>query len=224
MPSFVVIGGGEVGARMARQLLRARAAGRLDRRHRRGGPRPVLRGVSLERARDASRSRTGTTGWPRTSAAGIPDAHLVPYHWAPHLLVDGWRARCGGPAATVRARRPARAPRACPSSAPPRPAIARCPTRPGRVRRCASSPRCARTPAAVATGAWPPTSSACPADPADESVVFRSLHLTYGVGTVPVREIHAARDRVLAAARGGDDGRSPSPPPATATRSPPRCG
>jgi hypothetical protein len=39
-------------------------------------------------------------------------------------------------------------------------------------------------------------------DPADEAIVLGSFHLSHGVGTIAVRDIHAARDRVLAAASG----------------------
>jgi hypothetical protein len=36
------------------------------------------------------------------------------------------------------------------------------------------------------------------ADGLDDPVVFRCLHLVWGVGTVPMREILSARDRVVA--------------------------
>ena len=36
-----------------------------------------------------------------------------------------------------------------------------------------------------------------PGEPLEGRIVFRCLHLVYGVGTVPVAAIHAARDRVL---------------------------
>ena len=40
-------------------------------------------------------------------------------------------------------------------------------------------------------------------EPFDEHVVFRCLHLVYGVGTTPVAEIVAARDRLVAGLRRG---------------------
>ncbi len=42
-----------------------------------------------------------------------------------------------------------------------------------------------------------------PGEGLDGRIVFRCLHLAYGVGTVPVRDIHAARDRMVAGARSG---------------------
>jgi hypothetical protein len=38
----------------------------------------------------------------------------------------------------------------------------------------------------------------------DDAVVFRSLHLVHGVGTIPVADIHAARRRVLALGGAGE--------------------
>src|SRR6187397_511036 len=83
VPSFIVIGGGEVGTRMVRQLLRARSAGRLD------------TDAIVVVDRDPS-CAAFALGAPVVSAAADwgewldahlaacdPDAHFVPYHWAP---------------------------------------------------------------------------------------------------------------------------------------------
>ena len=37
----------------------------------------------------------------------------------------------------------------------------------------------------------------------DGALVFRALHFVYGVGTIPVGEIQAARDRLLSLTSGG---------------------
>jgi hypothetical protein len=127
-----------------------------------------------------------------------PAAHLVPYHWAPHVLVD-WLAR-----QVERARGTTRRGGAVPRVGTP---VDRA-TREG------------DRALSYATWICPPTCiepSLCPhtrgpkdwslaADLGDSAggsdgfdrIVFRCLHLVWGVGTVPVGEILKARDRVLA--------------------------
>src|SRR5438105_244347 len=91
VPTFVVIGGGPIGAGSARQLLRARDAGRLS----------VDRILVVDR--DPGCAATALPApvavviddWTRWLAAhlnglGAHD-HLVPDHWAPHLLRE-WLA------------------------------------------------------------------------------------------------------------------------------------
>ena len=185
-PSFIVIGGGVDGARMVRQLLRARAAGRLETGAIvGGGPRSGVRGVVPRAARHHDGRPTGTSGWPRISGRGIRTLTSCPTTGRRTCSRRGWRGKCGGRAAPPSAAAPSLL-ASCRSSARPRPAIARFPTPPGPARRCASSPGCARTRAAFGTGALPPTSSAPPSgDAADESIVFRTIHLTYGVARFP---------------------------------------
>src|SRR5688572_10341193 len=91
VPAFVVIGGGDIGASYVRQLLRARAAGRLE----------TERIVVVDRNRGCAASTFGPpvdlevadwSAWlDRRLGDFGPDDHLVPYHCAPHLLRD-WLA------------------------------------------------------------------------------------------------------------------------------------
>jgi hypothetical protein len=117
VPTFVVIGGGTIGDVYVRQLLRAVDAGRLltdrilvvDR-----DPQCLAagRGVESVDGRPAVvLERASWSEWldARLAALG-PRDHLVPYHWAPHLLRD-WLARqmaasgaMTSPAATLPAR------------------------------------------------------------------------------------------------------------------------
>jgi ABC-type sugar transport system substrate-binding protein len=125
VPSFIVIGGGAVGARMAGQLMRARAAGRLE-----TGPIVVVdRDPACLASSLGPPVTAAAANWGEWLAAHLgawdPGGHLVPYHWAPHLLEE-WLVG-----------------------------------------------------------------------------VFRTMHFLYGVGTISVRDILAARDRVVDAARGG---------------------
>ena len=87
MPSVIVIGGGEVGAGQVRQLLRAVAAGRLQTDRILVVDRDA---ACRARAFDDPRVQVETAEWSQwldrnLSASGAGD-HLVPYHWAPHLL------------------------------------------------------------------------------------------------------------------------------------------
>src|SRR5688572_8569501 len=95
VPSLIVIGGGELGFGHVRQLLRAAAAARLDTDRIRvvdRDPSCMARGfrdprVAVETASwaDWLDEHLGNSG---------PDDHLVPHHWAPHLLLD-WLLRQG---------------------------------------------------------------------------------------------------------------------------------
>ena len=198
MASFAVIGGGEAGVFYVRQLLRAAAAGRLgverivvvDR-----DPRCAAGGLAPD-----ARVTLAVAEWSDWLDARLdalpPGAHLVPYHWAPHLLREwlerqvrghGGRAERGG---------------MVPSQGVPW------------ERELASGDRAL----SYATWVCPPTCiepAVCPhtrgpkdwslagelarrrPDDDAERVVFRALHLAYGVGTIPVSEILTARDRLL---------------------------
>jgi hypothetical protein len=204
VPAFVVIGGGDVGAGYARQLVRACAAGRLateeilvvDR-----DPRCAARGLQDPRLRFA------VVDWSEWLDAHLDerriDDHLVPYHWAPHLFSD-WLARQvrlhGGTAARA-------------GSVPDQDVPFQ--------RETAAGDRAL----SYATWTCPPTCiepALCPhtRGPKDwslaahlarprageafaERIVFRCLHLVWGVGTVPVREILDARDLLLAGLAAG---------------------
>jgi hypothetical protein len=202
VPTFIVIGGGDRGSGHVRQLLRAAAAARLDTDRIRVVDRDPL--CAARRWRDA-RVQVETAEWDawldlHLAAAG-PEDHLVPDHWAPHLLSD-WLGR-QAVRAGLRVRRAAPlAPRGLPfeadTSAGDRAlsyAAWTCPPR------CIEPARCPHT---RGPRDW---SLAADLDAADESgagrVVLRCLHLVYGVGTIPVAEILAARDRLIAGAAEG---------------------
>jgi hypothetical protein len=198
-PRFIVVSGAETGAGCARQLLRACAAGRLatdeivvvDR-----DPRCAARAL------DDPRLRFAVADWGEWLDAHLsscaPDEQLVPYHWAPHLLSE-WLARevrrAGGTA----------------GAGPPVPRQS-VPFE----RETAAGDRAL----SFATWSCPPTCiepGLCPhtrgprdwsladhlsrpvgADPLPDRIVFRCLHLVWGVGTIPVGDILAARDRLRA--------------------------
>jgi hypothetical protein len=199
VPAFVVIGGGDVGAGYARQLLRACEAGRLatdeivvvDR-----DP------ACAARALRDPRLRFAVADWDEWLDDHLDERraadHLVPYHWAPHLFSD-WLAR------EVR-RRGGQAARA--SGVP--------------VQGVPFERETGAGDRALSYATWtcPPTCiepALCPhtRGPKDWSlatrlelsgadddhsgrIVFRCLHLIWGVGTVPARDLLAARDRVCA--------------------------
>lgn len=203
VPSFVVIGGGEDGSRMVRQLRRACAAGRL-----------VTESiVVVDRDSSCAAFAQGAPVVPALAdwgdwlsahlGAWDPDGHLVPYHWAPHLLEDwlagevrkaGGRAE-RGPAPLARGlpfeRTTAAGDRALSYASWPCPPL------------CIEPALCPHT---RGVRDWSLAADLQHPSPA-EAVVFRCLHLVYGVGTIPVREIQAARDRVVAAAVGAGPAR-----------------
>lgn len=202
VPSFVVIGGGEVGAKTVRQLLRSRAAGAL-----------VTDAIFVVDRNPASPAFAGgapvvpvIADWSEWLGAHLatwdPDGHLVPYHWAPHLM-ERWLAaevdRAGGRAergGTLVARdlpferTTAAGDRALSYASWPCPPL------------CIEPALCPHTRGARDWSLATDLQRLSPGDPADESVVLRCVHLTYGVGTIPIRDIQAARERVVAAAAG----------------------
>ncbi|HVR70012.1 MAG TPA: hypothetical protein VMT87_04130 [Vicinamibacteria bacterium] len=199
VPSFIVIGGGELGAGHVRQLLRAAAAARLDTDRIRVVDRDP--GCAATRGRDP-RVQVENAEWgawldAHLAASGADD-HLVPHHWAPHLLYD-WlseQARQAG----LRVRRGARLPpRGLPfegdTSAGDRAlsyAAWMCP------------PLCIEPALCPHTRGPRDWSLAGDLETEGEAgaghIVLRCLHLVYGVGTIPVADILAARDRLIAGA------------------------
>jgi hypothetical protein len=205
VPRFILISGGQVGAGYLRQLLRAVAAGRLE------TPRidVVDRDASCRAApwADGERVCLHVEEWApwldRHLGAASPEDHLVPYHWAPHLLL-GWLEeevrRAGGAAArgsglaarglpyegdtTEGARALSYADWVCPPT-------------------CIEPALCPHTRGPREWSLHADLEATRAADAVDDRVVFRCLHLVYGVGTVPVRAILAARDALLSGLRGG---------------------
>lgn len=199
-----MISGGEAGAFYVRQLLRAVAAGKLE----------TDRIVVVDRDPACAARQYGDerlefavadwSEWLDRSLARLgADDHLVPYHWAPHLLVD-WLRRQAEQESLAASRGGAPLP------------VFELPferdTRDGdRALSYASWP-C--PPACIEPELCPHTRApkhwslaarlAAPPAGWDEALVFRSLHLVQGVGTIPVAEIHAALERLLALAQGGE--------------------
>jgi len=199
IPGFIVIGGGDVGGGYVRQLLRAVAADRLE------TDRIVVvdRDPACAASRyDDPRVRIEARDWSQWLDAHLdeagPDDHLVPYHWAPHLLLtwlEGQAARAG--ARTMRRTGPP--PRGLPYEATTTAgdralsyASWICPPT------CIEPALCPHTKGAKDWSLAADLEAPRPADAVDDRIVFRCLHLVYGVGTIPMADILAARDRLRA--------------------------
>ena len=195
VPAFVVIGGGPNGQYTVRQLLRAVSAGRLaterilvvDRD-------PGCAAASSSDPRVVFAAADWDDWLDEHLASLPPGAHVVPYHWAPHLF-SNWLARQAGRAGAIVSR----------GLAPPAPAGVP----------LARSTRDGDLALSYATWICPPTCiepALCPhtrggrdwslcADLENggggDAIVFRCLHLVFGVGTVPVAALLSAKDLVL---------------------------
>ena len=199
VPTFVVLSGGPIGSASVRQLLRASAAGRLrtdrivviDRD-------PSCSAAALRDSR-VELALADWTDWLGAHADEVgPLGHLVPYHWAPHVLVE-WLAgevarahgvaRRGGPVPPV----------GTPVDRPTRDgdralsyATWVCPPT------CIEPALCPHTRGAKDWSLAGDLARTADGEVLDERIVFRCLHLVWGVGTVPMSDLLAARDRVLA--------------------------
>jgi len=200
----VVPGGADIGAATVSRLLRAAACGRLE-------TELILvvdRDPSCLAARiDDPRVRFLRAEWAEGLDAVLddrgPDDHFVPYHWAPHLLSDwlvrevaraGGSARRGGdvPSHGVPVDRPTRdgdralsyATWICPPT-------------------CIEPALCPHTRGAKDWSLAGDLERAPDTDPFDGRIVFRCLHLVWGVGTVPMAAVKAARDRLRQGLREG---------------------
>jgi hypothetical protein len=199
VPGFVVIGGGEAGAAYVRQLLRASAAGRLV------TERIVVvdrdPACAAGRAGDA-RVRLDVADWSdwldaHLEGCGSED-HLVPYHWAPHLLRE-WLAH----------QLASRGGRVSPGPVPggrglPFESLTAAGDRALSYAAWTCPPFCiepALCPHTRGPKDWSLAAdleSPTAGDAVADRVVLACLHLVYGVGTIPLRAIRAARDRMLA--------------------------
>jgi len=201
VPRFIVVSGGEAGVFYVRQLLRAAAAGRLS----------TESIVVLDRdpacaaaqVRDA-RVQVVACDWGQwldeNLVAADPADHLVPYHWAPHLLL-GWLERALGEEGAAVARGGTLPPRGFPmerdTAAGDRAlsyATWICPAA------CIEPLLCPHTRGprdwSLAGDLEEPSGELDP-------VVFRCLHLVWGVGTIAVGQIQDARRRLLEGMKGG---------------------
>jgi hypothetical protein len=200
IPTVVVIGGGAVGATTVRQLLRARRASRLWTEAIVVVDRDPL--CAVARARPEAPVRVETADWSAWLDAGLerlgPEDHLVPYHWAPHLLLT-WLRREAARAGAVVEDGPSLPSRGLPYDAPTAGgdralSYASWPCPP----LCIEPRLCPHTRGPRDWSLAEDLLRVPPGAPFSEAVVFRCLHLVYGVGTVPVSAILEARDRVLA--------------------------
>lgn len=199
-----MISGGEAGAFYVRQLLRAAAAGRLE------TERIVV--VDRDAACAARRHRDPRLEFAVALWSDWLDAHLlalsaqdhlVPYHWAPHLLVDWLRGQA------LRASVPVeRGGESLPAFGLPFERETRDGDRALSYATWPCPPACIEPALCPHTRGPKHWSLAADLDQApaglDEAVVFRSVHLVHGVGTIPVGQIHAARRRLLDAGDGGE--------------------
>jgi hypothetical protein len=199
VPTLVVIGGGDVGERYVRQLLRARAAGRLET----GRIVVVDRDPACAaRVHADERLRFDVADWSEWLDANLDrcgaDDHVVPYHWAPHLFLDWLRrqVRRAGGVARSGGDWPARdtpyegatpsGDRALSYATWPCPPM------------CIEPALCPHTRGVRSWSLAADLATPRGGEPFDGHIVFRCLHLVYGVGTTPVAEILQARDRLLA--------------------------
>jgi hypothetical protein len=200
----VVVGGADIGAATTRRLLQAAEAGRLS----------TDRIVVVDRdARCAAASIRDprvalvTAEWSdwldENLGALSSDDHFVPYHWAPHLLSD-WLvrqvSRAGGSATRGGEVPPHGVPVERPTAAGDRAlsyATWVCPPT------CIEPELCPHTRGPKDWSLARDLETLRPGEALAGRIVFRCLHLVWGVGTVPVAAIHEARDRLLAGLRRG---------------------
>jgi hypothetical protein len=197
VPTFVVIGGGAIGAGSARQLLRACDAGRLETDRilvvdRDPGCAAKALPAPVEVVTD------DWSHWLAENVAGLGASdHLVPDHWAPHLLRQWLAGELRQRGAAVE-RADGLRDRPLPFTATTREgdqalsyAAWICPPR------CIEPDLCPHTRRPKDWSLADDLTRGAADEAWDAHVVFRCLHLVYGIGTVPVADILAARDLVI---------------------------
>jgi len=197
----VVIGGPEIHAGYVRRIFKAEAAGKFS----------FDRIVVVDRdpfcpaARLAGdRVRLEVASWNHWLGENLSRCHeadqLVPYHWAPHVLLD-WLAN------DLAARGVSLTRTADLGEPPALPPVSR-ETKAGDLALSYAEWLC--PPACIEPALCPHTrgakswSLATELAEAPRSFVFPCLHLAYGVGTIPVSTIFEVRDRLGEAFRRGD--------------------
>jgi hypothetical protein len=197
VPTFVVIGGGTIGAGSARQLLRACDAGRLQ----------TDRILVVDRDPGCAAKalpppvEVVTDEWAPWLARHLEERgesdHLVPDHWAPHLLREWLAGELRRRGATVE-RTGGLRDRSLPFAATTRDgdqalsyAAWLCPPR------CIEPELCPHTRGPKDWSLADDLARDAAGEAWDAQIVFRCLHLVYGIGTVPVADILAARDLVI---------------------------
>ena len=184
-----------------RRLFKAEAAGKIsferilviDR-----DPRCAAAGLVGERVRLVTAS---WEDWLGGNLSGCPPSdHVVPYHWAPHVLLDWLKADLARHGLALSRTGDA-------GDAPVRPPVLR-PTKAGDLAMSYAEWLC--PPACIEPELCPHTrgpkswSLAGELAKASSSFVFPCLHLAYGVGTIPVAAIFEARDRLVEAVGRGE--------------------
>jgi hypothetical protein len=197
------VGGPEIHAGYIRRLFKAETAGKI----RFGRIVVVDRDSSCPAAAlVGDRVRLDVTDWgeglARHLSACDASDHLVPYHWAPHVLLD-WLAHDLS-AHGLSLQRDAE-----PGEPPSKPPVLRA-TAAGDVAMSYAEWLC--PPACIEPQLCPHTrgpkwwSLAGDLATAERSFVFPCMHLAYGVGTIPVSTIFALRDRIIDVVRRGGIG------------------
>jgi hypothetical protein len=194
----VVVGGAEIGAATTRRLLQAVDAGRLSTNRIFVVDRDERCAASTIRDPRVELVAAEWSDWLDENLDALsPDDHFVPYHWAPHLLSDwlvgqvrraGGSAKRGGdvPAHGVPVERPTGAGDRALSYA-----TWVCPPT------CIEPELCPHTRGPKDWSLARDLETLRPGEALAGRIVFRCLHLVWGVGTVPVAAIHEARDRLL---------------------------
>jgi len=135
------------------------------------------------------------------SHCGMGD-HLVPYHWAPHVLLDWLGADLSRHGLTLRRAASLEEPPVCP------PVLRE--TKAGDLALSYAEWLC--PPACIEPALCPHTrgpkswSLAGELAKGPRSFVFPCLHLAYGVGTIPLSAIFGVRDHLVEAVRRGEVG------------------
>lgn len=188
-----MIGGGRDGVFYVRQLERAIAARRLtcgaivvvDR-----DPGCPVSAVASPRLRMET---ADWSDWLDTHLDSLPaGSHLVPYHWAPHLLLTWLQRRLAA------AGRRALVAGDLPAFGTPFEAATRAGDRALSHATWPCPPACVEPELCPHTRGGRSWSLCTELTERPDAVVFRCLHLLWGVGTIPVAEIRSARDRLLA--------------------------